>query len=545
MTSRVPVIDLFAGPGGLGEGFASLSDFFRIEVSAECATPAHRTLRLRAFKRALEDAGLSLDCYYDYLNGYCDTPVAPYSKEAWEQAEREALQLELGQPEDDALLAAEMDRRGVDVHGNWVLIGGPPCQAYSIVGRARNRSKVDYVPEDDSRHFLYREYLKIIQHYRPAVFVMENVKGMLSSRVGGRKIFHQIMEDLTRPDTALGRADNGAGYRIHSLVGDDIVYHHGDDADGFGQDSFLVYAENFDVPQARHRVFLVGVREDIKLAPEPLEVKEEVPVSEVLSELPPLRGGVTDGPRQGLSRNDSDEYWRRIVCEEGRLLITEADAEGLEDVSEEISRQLERLAGGPPLGTGALRVPKSTRVPDSAWSALAQWLEDPQLEVWLNHQARAHMRSDLRRYLYAASFARRRKRTPVGTSDFVLPSLAPNHESWNSGKFADRFRVQCWGEAAKTITSHISKDGHYYIHPDPWQCRSLTVREAARLQTFPDNYFFEGNRTQQFHQVGNAVPPWLARQIGEIVQRLLARGGREGPLRSENRTGPQMVMPLG
>jgi DNA (cytosine-5)-methyltransferase 1 len=132
------------------------------------------------------------------------------------------------------------------------------------------------------------------------------------------------------------------------------------------------------------------------------------------------------------------------------------------------------------------------------------------------------MPSDLGRYLYASVFAEQYGHSPKGHKEFALKGLAPDHANWKTGKFADRFRVQRYEVPGTTVTSHISKDGHYFIHPDPLQCRSLTVREAARLQTFPDNYFFQGNRTQQYHQVGNAVPSLLANQIARICESVLS-----------------------
>ena len=162
---------------------------------------------------------------------------------------------------------------------------------------------------------------------------------------------------------------------------------------------------------------------------------------------------------------------------------------------------------------------RSVGISKSCPEELSDWLVDDNLTRLPNHQTRGQMAGDLARYFYAAVFAAVTGRSPKAP-DF--PSdLAPNHSNWSTGKFADRFRVQLWDAASTTVTSHISKDGHYFIHPDPLQCRSLSVREAARLQTFPDNYLFKGNRTQQYVQVGNAVPPLLAKWIGETLHSIL------------------------
>src|SRR6185437_1700824 len=164
--------------------------------------------------------------------------------------------------------------------------------------------------------------------------------------------------------------------------------------------------------------------------------------------------------------------------------------------------------------------------PYKRWKGSPQWrsawFRDARLQGICNHESRRHMKDDLWRYMFAACFAAINKKSPT-LMDFPV-ELLPDHkniEVMGSDEqevvFADRFRVQVKNRYSTTVTSHISKDGHYFIHYDPKQCRSLSVREAARLQTFPDNYFFMGGKTAQYHQVGNAVPPLLAWKLARIV----------------------------
>ena len=504
------IIDLFAGPGGLGEGFAALNggNTFSIAVSAEMEASAHATLTLRGFFRhAKKENPAALRAYYDF----CNSAKAPHPRTLypvdWAVATEEARQLTLGLPEHNAVLDKII--RDKKLKGEQtVLIGGPPCQAYSLVGRARNMGTAGYVAEKDHRHFLYKEYLRILNNAQPAVFVMENVKGILSAKVGGRQIFPDILRDLSDPGKAIGTS-GGSRYTIHSLVMP-TSYIHGDDPGGIDAKDFIIHAEQYGIPQARHRVILLGVREKLKYDGRYLLNKApSLTVKTALQGLPRLRSK--------LGREDSPEKWRDTVVQLGLALAQEAShqdevalAKGLTTAVIDVDNDL---------STGALRHPK--RPATDGASEFQKWVRDSSVTVWLNHETRSHMTSDLGRYLYAAVFAQQRGYSPKGHEEFALKGLAPEHANWESGKFADRFRVQRYESPSTTVTSHISKDGHYFIHPDPTQCRSLTVREAARLQTFQDSYFFQGNRTQQYHQVGNAVPSLLANQIARLCQKIL------------------------
>ncbi len=511
----IPVIDLFSGPGGLGEGFAGLGDgsVFKLIVSAEMDSAAYRTLRLRSYFRLLKASTIGTGAYYDFCNGKSETEWnSEESRRFWEQAGEEALNITLGTAEGDRILDEAIDARLSPTNPNCVLIGGPPCQAYSLAGRSRNLGKENYRPEDDHRHFLYREYLRVLQKCRPAVFVMENVKGILSSRVGGRQVFNDILADLADPFAALNVDDgNSLRYRICSLTSAK-VYRGESDTGYIDPFDFVVRSEEYGIPQARHRVILLGIRNDIADPEEFLTKVEKGPtVYDAIKDLPRLRSRLS-------RQQDSGPDWAETVIAHCHSLAHDARLKRMEWLSECLTKIASQIPKD--WSAGELRMTKRIDRRLKQNDLLAT-LWDENLDVVLNHESRGHMTTDLRRYLFASTFAQATGRSPKGHFHFNPPPPGPNHANWTTGHFSDRFRVQLYGEPATTVTSHISKDGHYFIHPDPTQCRSLTVREAARLQTFPDNYFFQGNRTQQLHQVGNAVPPILAGKIARIVAALL------------------------
>jgi len=499
------IIDLFAGPGGLGEGFASFTSGgqkpFRIGISVEKEASAHRTLTLRAFLREYEARHGSLpEAFIDFHARLIDEPDwASVDREAWRIATEEARCLELGTKAAAEVIDGAITRLKREFE-DTILIGGPPCQAYSLVGRARAKGKVGYVPEEDERHYLFREYISVLDRLRPAAFVMENVKGMLSSTIESRLVFEMLMEDLTSLGT--GQGHHYDLLAVHVEKGKASLQEAGLPSD------FIVRAEEFGVPQRRHRVIIVGIRSDLAGKAE----RAEIPISgqkrtirDVIGTMPDVRSGISRG-------RDNQSAWQDEVVEAARLLAKIHKGKRCATLREAFSSVANRMKYGAPNRRTASCLPDGYGASNDE---LLSWLERLELRAIAQHETRGHMPSDLGRYLFAAVFGAVRGYSPKAP-DFPL-SLSPDHRNWHSGVFNDRFRVQLADAAATTVTSHISKDGHYFIHPDPMQCRSLTVREAARLQTFPDDYLFLGNRTQQYVQVGNAVPPFLARQIAQLV----------------------------
>jgi len=545
---QIPIIDIFAGPGGLGEGFSSILDknnkrVFEIKLSIEKDENAHETLRLRSFFRQFPANELP-EAYYEIMRAntwkkrkkLIDQLKINYQNE-WGNAENEAWCFELPYPE-------EFDKNGEKKGGygpveilernkeiddriskalqgkkDFLLIGGPPCQAYSLVGRARNQG----ISNSDHRVHLYKEYLRIIANHHPAVFVMENVKGLLSAEVDGVKVFDLIKKDLKNPGSVFS-GHSSPKYKLYSLSNLPNSYKNGYPIFEENRD-FLIKSEKYGIPQRRHRVILLGIREDIKIEPSILSKTQTLTSLEsVIGNLPKIRSGISktfidyhpvDKYANGKPKRvyktlkDNDQLWYSIMAQQ---------VERLEEWGNLDLDKFEFHMEGLNNGVGHEFIKSENDFTHGCPSKLQKWYIDPKIKGVANHESRSHLTQDLMRYMFAALYVKKNGDFPR-LKDYAEhhSDLIPDHENVESGKFADRFRVQVADKPGTTVTSHISKDGHYFIHYDAMQCRSLTVREAARIQTFPDNYLFCGSRTAQYHQVGNAVPPFLAKQIGEIV----------------------------
>lgn len=421
------VIDVFAGPGGLGEGFAAFghgagNPSFKLALSIEKDPTAHSTLLLRSFYRQFDPEKIPPE-YWSYAREeITKAELFNFYPQQANAAAEEAQCIELGKT--PAHEVKSLIHQRLNGSEKWVLVGGPPCQAYSLVGRARMRStNPDF--EDDVRHFLYREYLRIIADHRPPVFVMENVKGILSAQHSGKKIIGSILSDLKKPDMAVNGRSSGLGYRLFSLVDNKPP-------EKCEPEDFLVKAEKYGIPQARHRMLILGIRDDIHITPEILKESEAVSVAQAIGDLPRIRSTVSKEP-------DTIETWREILDSiTSEAWFRKGRSNGLAQTVGKIDdalgsiRQSSLTAGAESMSyTGRPKI-----FPD--------WYRAGCDGVVTNHAGRGHMRSDLHRYLFVSAYAAANGKS-VHLSDFPK-ALLPAHENVQEGvknsHFSDRFRVQ-------------------------------------------------------------------------------------------------------
>ena len=515
----IPVIDLFAGPGGLGEGFAALkttqnSNIFNVCLSVEKDKYAYKTLVLRNFFRQFNPQHIP-SMYYEYLKGRCSVQALydTYRKQS-EAAEDATWLAVLG--EVSSKIVDNRIRKKINGSNLWVLVGGPPCQAYSIVGRAR----LGGLNPSDPRAYLYREYLRIIAEHNPPIFVMENVKGLLSSKIGGDLIFKEMLKDLSNPSVGVFKINGNGGLNLKEIKYK--IFAFSNKPKSFGEDNYPIYdpkdfiveCESYGVPQIRHRVFLLGIREDLNTKSLRLlrKRKKNIAVEDIIGSLPRIRSGL-------WRENDSKNQWKNRIHD----VINQ---NWMVELGQKVDKRLYNKIYDTVINIKSPHKDKGGSFVDGKKkiNLMQYWFYDKKLKGACNHEAKSHMIDDIYRYMFVSCYGKVYNKSPL-LQDFP-EDLLPEHKNAKIEKskrtiFLDRFRVQLSNKPSTTITSHIAKDGHYFIHPDPSQCRSFTVREAARLQTFPDNYFFCGPKTSQYIQVGNAVPPSSRRLSGTQVYKIL------------------------
>ena len=422
-------IDLFAGAGGLSEGFSRAG--FQPVAHVEMDADACETIRTRQAWFYLKERGRE-QIYFDYLRKRIDR--AELHSKVSEQVRESVIHAAIS-AETLPDIFARIDRQLKPGDQVDLIIGGPPCQTFSVAGRARKGREA---MEQDPRSRLYVQYADFLSHYQPKMFVFENVLGMLSFRQN-----QQL--DLIR------ETFDEAGYITQVQQWN---------------------AREFGVLQSRERLIIIGWRKDLKLGYPELKTcgDHSFKVWDALRDLPKL--GPND-KSNGPYREETTTYlkWAGIRPSKEASILT----------WHETRPQTERDLG---IYAKAIRI----------------WDEEG-----------------------------RRLRYPDDLDEEEVTHT-------NVTGFVDRFKVVGKNERySQTIVAHIHKDGHYYIHPK--QCRSISVREAARLQSFPDNFFFEGSRTSAFRQIGNAVPPLMAERIASSV--LAALQGRATYMATEDSSKKQ------
>lgn len=409
--NRATVLDLFAGAGGFSEGFieAGCEMVAHIEMDKDACS----TIKTRMIYHKLKELGQMKD-YKDYLLDKI-TIEELVAKHSLEKEYNSVIQAKIDSGNYQELIddiKQKLAGESLDI-----IIGGPPCQAYSNIGRSSDPNRMI----GDERKYLYIHYVEFLKALKPKLFVFENVPGLLSS---GKGLYLRKMRKLMKE----------AGYET---------------------DYTVLNAADFGVPQERKRVILIGWAEDsgIEKYPTFKKVDRSYGVHDFLSDLPSIQAG--EGVVTSKFKSKS-----------------------------QLLRKLK--------------------------------IVNPDIDLALSHVSRPQTDRDLEIYREAVML----KKNGVNLKYNDLPKRLKTHK--NETGFLDRFKVVDGSKkSSHTVIAHISKDGHYYIHPDIKQNRSLTVREAARIQTFPDDFKFEGSRTSQFKQIGNAVPPMLSRLIAkEIVSEL-------------------------
>ena len=409
-------IDLFAGAGGLSEGFTRMG--FTPIAHVEMNKDACDTLRTRADFHWLRENGKE-NIYYNYLKS--------------ENRDKDFFWKENGVPQHvvDSVINKEISKETLSeifelidsILGDKnvdVVIGGPPCQAYSVAGRARKNM------DGDPRNFLYQYYIKFLKKYRPKMFVFENVPGILSAKNG--EYLDKIFE-----------AVRNAGYELSLPT---------------NSQKFL-NSKNFGVLQDRKRVIIVGWRKELALSYPDFEITEPKfkILKDLFADLPELKNG--EGTMNAVKyKKPTTEYLKQS-----------------------------KIRG--------------------------------EIDFVTQHIARPNNENDLEIYRMAVEEMNQGKRLNYAK----LPERLIRHK--NTSSFTNRFQVVNGDGISHTVVAHIAMDGHYYIHPDIKQNRSITIREAARIQSFPDDYFFEGSRTAVFKQIGNAVPPLMAEKIAKKIKEIL------------------------